>query len=143
MGELPVLEQLDERLALGRTDGFRYEDMPPDPEAWRISLAELDRLAGADEGGFAAISREAQEDLLRQVQRSQCLGPLPVRRLWPLWLRYGCAALYSLPAAWNEIGFGGPAYPRGYKNLGLDRREPWETPDAAPSARSAPLTFRR
>ena len=41
-------------------------------------------------------------------------------------MRYACAAFYSHPWAWNEIGFGGPAYPRGYKNLGFDRREPWE-----------------
>ena len=43
-----------------------------------------------------------------------------------LWMRYACTAFYSHPSAWNEIGFGGPAYPRGYKNIGLGRREPWE-----------------
>ncbi len=43
-----------------------------------------------------------------------------------LWTRYACDAFYSHPWAWNEIGFGGPAYPRGYKNLGTGRREPWE-----------------
>ena len=37
------------------------------------------------------------------------------------------------PAAWNEIGFGGPAYPRGYKNLGVDKREPFEVRDAHPA----------
>ena len=44
-------------------------------------------------------------------------------------MRYACTAFYSHPWAWNEIGFGGPAYPRGYKNIGLDRREPWEGPE--------------
>ena len=44
-------------------------------------------------------------------------------------MRYACAAFYSHPWAWNEIGFGGPAYPRGYANLGLDRREHWERPE--------------
>jgi hypothetical protein len=33
---------------------------------------------------------------------------------------------YSHPAAWSEIGFGGPASPRGYARLGLDERDPWE-----------------
>ena len=28
------------------------------------------------------------------------------------------SAFYSHPWAWNEIGFGGPAYPRGYARLG-------------------------
>ncbi|MDQ3430688.1 MAG: gluconate 2-dehydrogenase subunit 3 family protein, partial [Actinomycetota bacterium] len=47
-----------------------------------------------------------------------------------LWLRYACTAFYAHPWSWNEIGFGGPAYPRGYKNLGVNRREPWEVADA-------------
>ena len=49
--------------------------------------------------------------------------------------RSSCAtcsqAFYSHPWAWNEIGFGGPAYPRGYARFGsphLDggEREAWE-----------------
>jgi hypothetical protein len=31
------------------------------------------------------------------------------------------------------MGFPGPAYPRGYKNIGIDRREPFEVKDAEPS----------
>jgi hypothetical protein len=50
-------------------------------------------------------------------------------RVWGLWTRYACTAYYSHPSAWNEIGFGGPAYPRGYLNLGVDRREKWEVAD--------------
>ena len=29
---------IDERLAAGRIDGYRYEDMPPDGEAHRLGL---------------------------------------------------------------------------------------------------------
>ena len=42
---------------------------------------------------------------------------LPAARVFSLWMRYACSAFYSHPWAWNEIGFGGPAYPRGYKYL--------------------------
>jgi hypothetical protein len=38
------------------------------------------------------------------------------------------AAFYSHPWAWNEIGFGGPAYPRGYARLSPGQREHWEAP---------------
>ena len=131
--ELPVFEQLDRRLALDLTDGFRYEDMPPDPEAWRTSVRELDRLACEAHGSrFHELERGLQTALLHRVKDSECLGPLPVRRLWSVWLRYACAAFYSHPDSWSEIGFGGPAYPRGYRNFGLDAREPWEVPDAGP-----------
>lgn len=35
-------------------------------------------------------------------------------------------AYYAHPYAWDEIGFGGPAYPRGYMRLEGGRPEPWE-----------------
>ena len=132
---LPLFEQLDRRLALDLTDGYRYEDMPPDPRAWRISLKELDGRAEREHGRrFHELGRAEQVELLARIKDSECLGPLPVKRLWSLWLRHACAAFYSHPASWSEIGFGGPAYPRGYKNIGLDAREPWEVPDADPGA---------
>ena len=52
--------------------------------------------------------------------------------MWSLWTRYACTAFYSHPAAWDEIGFAGPAYPRGYKNIGIDKLEPFEVRDADP-----------
>ena len=33
---------------------------------------------------------------------------------------------YAHPWAWDEIGFGGPAYPRGYMRLEHGKPEPWE-----------------
>jgi hypothetical protein len=33
---------------------------------------------------------------------------------------------YSHPAAWSEVGFGGPASPRGYVRIGFNTRDPWE-----------------
>ena len=50
--------------------------------------------------------------------------------MWSLWTRYACTAFYSHPWAWNEIGFPGPAYPRGYLNPGVDAREHWEVADS-------------
>jgi hypothetical protein len=52
--------------------------------------------------------------------------------VWSLWTRYACTAFYSHPSAWEEIGFPGPAYPRGYKNAGVDSLEPYEVRDARP-----------
>lgn len=37
-----------------------------------------------------------------------------------------CAIYYAHPFAWDEIGFGGPAYPRGYMRLEEGEAEPWE-----------------
>ena len=103
--------------------------MPEDGEAWRRSLAALDAdvAAAAPGGDFAGLDVGEQNRPARG-------GPdhegdwhgMPAGTVFDLWLRYACTAFYSHPWAWNEIGFGGPAYPRGYKNAGLDKREPWE-----------------
>jgi hypothetical protein len=34
---VPVLQLVDQRLALDMTDGWYYEDMPEDAEAWRVA----------------------------------------------------------------------------------------------------------
>ncbi len=125
---VPVFEMIDGRLADRRGDGFRYEDMPDDPEAWRQSIAALDETARSDFGRpFAQLGRTEQRDIIEGVRL--CQGSwhrLPASRLFSLWMRYACSAFYAHPWAWNEIGFGGPAYPRGYKHLALGAREPWE-----------------
>ena len=53
--------------------------------------------------------------------------------MWSLWTRYACTAFYAHPFAWAEIGFSGPAYPRGYKNAGVGKLEPFEVADARDS----------
>ena len=64
-------------------------------------------------------------------------GLLRADRVWSLWSRYACTAFYSHPWAWNEIGFPGPAYPRGYKNPGVNAREPFEVADHGPMEEGA------
>ena len=122
---------IDGRMAADRTDGWRYDTMPRDEETWRRSLAGLDADAGGD---FFAASAERRHELVAGVQHStDSWHGLAAGRLFDLWLRYACTAYYAQPSAWNEIGFAGPAYPRGFKNLGVDSREPFEVKDSHPS----------
>jgi len=56
-----------------------------------------------------------------------------VARAFGIVMRDICEAFYSHPWSWNEIGFGGPAYPRGYAAFGnpeLGEREHWEGAEA-------------
>ena len=127
---VPVFEMIDQRLAELSTDGWRYEDLPPDPQAWSTSLDALDEDARSAHGvGYAACTREQQGALLQDVLDlgGKPWHGMPADQVWSLWSRYACTAFYSHPWSWNEIGFPGPAYPRGYKNLGIGRREPFET----------------
>jgi hypothetical protein len=128
---IPVLALIDSRLAAGETDGWHYDDLPEDAQAWRRTLAQLDDDARGRHGQtFASLAETEQVALVQNVQTIGSAGGdwhgLPAQQVWSLWTRYACTAFYSHPWAWNEIGFGGPAYPRGYKNIGLDARERWE-----------------
>jgi hypothetical protein len=130
--KVPVLMMVDRRLSAGETDGWRYADMAEDGEAWRITLAALDEEAEEAHGQpFHRLASEHQEKLVQAVQDAKVWHQLPAPRVWSLWTRYACTAFYSHPWAWNEIGFGGPAYPRGYKAIGINKREGWEVADRA------------
>ncbi|MBV8950301.1 MAG: gluconate 2-dehydrogenase subunit 3 family protein, partial [Actinobacteria bacterium] len=128
---VPVLQMIDARLASKIGDGWRYEDMPEDGPAWKASLAALDAEAHARGGRtFCDNDSQTQKDIIEMVgTTSGSWRGLPAARIFDLWMRYACAAFYSHPWSWNEIGFGGPAYPRGYENLGIDKRERWEFPE--------------
>ena len=129
--KIPVLEMIDRRLVERQGDGYRYEDMPEDWEAWRRSVAGLDADARATYGQpFWDVTATVQMQIIEAVRKLEGdWHGMPAARVFSLWLRYTCSAFYSHPWAFNEIGYGGPAYPRGYKNLGLNRRENWEVAD--------------
>ncbi len=134
---VPVPEMIDHKLAAGRLDGYQYADMPDDRETWHLVLAGLDEVAEARYGrpSFAALDPQAQVAVVGELAKHGLTGGawdrLSVKRAWAVCMRMALAAFYSHPWAWNEIGFGGPAYPRGYMRLGpLSTLEPFERPGA-------------
>jgi hypothetical protein len=133
---IDVVRMVDSRLAEEETDGWHYDTMPADGEAWRRTLAALDEHARDRHGRrFAECGWEEQHAVLHEIeswQQDRWHG-MPPSAVWSLWTRYAVTAFYSHPWAWNEIGFSGPAYPRGYKAAGVNKREPYEVPDAMPS----------
>jgi hypothetical protein len=42
---IPITPHIDKRLFEKSYDGYRYEDMPPDPEAFQIGLRAIDEIA--------------------------------------------------------------------------------------------------
>lgn len=145
---VPVLELVDRRLAAGELDGFQYDDMPDDRETWRLVLEGLDHTA-ADEFGAAAFAALRWADaslVVGQFSKGQlsqgAWEKLNVDRAWSVCTRMIMSAFYSHPWAWNEIGFGGPAYPRGFMRLGpVAVLEPYEKPGAThedPTAATRP-----
>jgi hypothetical protein len=132
--KIPLLELIDERLIHHDGDGYRYADMPEDWDAWKRSIAALDDDAQHAHGApFWALDRRVQKKLIDDVRTApDRWHGLPGKRTFALWMRYAITAFYSHPWAWNEIGFPGPAYPRGYKTFAVGRREPFEVAEHDP-----------
>ncbi len=128
---IPVLNMVDAKLFAGVLDGFQFEDLPDDRETWRRVAAGLDAAArqhGVRE--FATAPHEIQARVIGAFADGELHGEvwdeLPPARAWSVVMRAVLSAFYSHPWAWNEIGFGGPAYPRGYARFGAGQRESWE-----------------
>ncbi len=51
---------------------------------------------------------------------------IPQKALFHKLLQLSVEAYYSHPLVWSEIGFGGPAYPRGYIRADQGQLDPWE-----------------
>ena len=140
---VPVAALLDEKLHRDAGDGYRDARLPPLRDAWRRGLHALDAEARAGHGvHFHDLDREAQNALLRRVHRGQAHDPawgdMPPALFFAKRLLHDVLpAYYAHPSAWSEIGFGGPAGPRGYVRMNFDRRDPWEAVEAR-TARGEP-----
>ncbi|MBA2764834.1 MAG: gluconate 2-dehydrogenase subunit 3 family protein [Thermoleophilaceae bacterium] len=132
---VPVLQLVDAKLHEGRLDGFQYDDMPDDRETWRLVARGLDEAAAEhDAASYGDADPESRLAICEAFAEARLSGgvwvELPVAHAFAVVMRAVLAAFYSHPWAWNEIGFGGPAHPRGYMRLGIGQKEPWEGEEA-------------
>jgi hypothetical protein len=124
---IPVFEMVDKKMHDGKLDGYQYADMPEDPDTWRRVARGLERL------GFRDATHEQRLAIVERFSQGELeLDGLNADHAWSVVMRGALSEFYSHPWAWNEIGFGGPAYPRGYMRLhtGPTGREPYEAIEA-------------
>ncbi len=122
---VPVLEMVDAKLYAGQLDGYRYETMPADDRTMQLVAQHLEGLADLDpDGRHARVKAFADGELHWEG--------LDASLAWKVATRLAVSAFYSHPWAFNEIGFRGPAYPRGYmrRNMGPGGTEPDEPKEA-------------
>src|ERR1700759_3576672 len=126
-GELSFFTPAEEAIARPLLDLLLAQD--DEPRVPVLALIDDARVAHSGRT-FAELVTDEQAALIQAVQdRVRDQEPWhgwPAEHVWSLWTRYACTAFYSHPWAWNEIGFPGPAYPRGYVNPGINSRERWE-----------------
>jgi hypothetical protein len=132
---IPIVAPLDHRLSVNQTVGYRYEAMPDDREVYKTFGIEAINQESRSlyGGGFLLLPHMQQDTVLKAIHdgepsaaRSIWKEKMSVRRFWQLIMGDAIDAYYRHPWAWDEIGFGGPAYPRAYTRLERGESEPWE-----------------
>jgi hypothetical protein len=152
--KIPIVNSIDDRLYENRLDGYRFEGMPSDQEAHRLGLQGIAEIAiHMYRQPFVDLGALDRETILKTLHdgRPPAGGAIwqrmSVDRYWLLLVQDVVGAYYAHPYAWDEIGFGGPAYPRGYMRLENGEPEPWEVderryawaaPPGSPSAKFTP-----
>jgi hypothetical protein len=140
---VPIVPWIDDMLHHDHGPGYRYADMPPMRDAWKKGLEAIAAEAFNRHGEcFEGLSPTDQDELLADLQHgrveSRYWDELPAGGFFlHHLLKETVGIYYSHPAAWSEIGYGGPAAPRGYARLGFNERDPWEAKEEVPGASDA------
>lgn len=134
----PLAAMIDAKMFHNSGDGYRYAELPPMREAWRRGLKALDaEAATVHRMRFHELDPLQQDAILTAVQngevRDRAWRDLPAKSFFTKRVLHDIvSAYYAHPRSWNEIGFGGPAGPRGYVRMNFNRRDPWEASEARP-----------
>jgi gluconate 2-dehydrogenase subunit 3-like protein len=135
--KIPIVPWIDQKLFEDKRDGYRYEEMPPQQEAWRLGLVGINQTAQVlfDGKQFVDLDRLSQDVVLRHIARGAAPGEawnqVPAARFFKDVLSSTIVKIYyAHPLAWNEIGYSGPSSPRGHMRKWEGGVDPWEAPEA-------------
>lgn len=131
--KIPIVPWIDEKLYEDKRDGYRYEALPPQREAWRLGLKGIDEAARALFNGkfFTELDPLSQDVVLTHVAQGRAPGAaweqMPAAQFFKNVLCITVVKIYyAHPAAWNEIGYSGPSSPRGHVRKWEGGVDPWE-----------------
>ncbi len=129
--KIDIAGMLDTEMKKGRSDGWRFNTMPPDTIAFHEGLKGIDETSMLLFGSsFHLLSKELQEEVLRSLICKMAPGETWKQIPSNLFFEELLAALveiyYSHPLAQEEIGVVALADAKGWKKIGLDELEEHE-----------------
>ena len=131
--KITIVPWIDEKLYEDKRDGYRYEEMPPQRDAWRLGLNGINETARVlfEEKQFVDLDPLSQDVVLTHVARGNPPGTswkqLPAARFFKdVLCSTSVKIYYAHPLAWNEIGYNGPSSPRGHVRKWAGGVDPWE-----------------
>ncbi|MET4105797.1 gluconate 2-dehydrogenase subunit 3 family protein [Hymenobacter sp. UYP22] len=125
---IELAPNVDKRLAEGRADGWRYDVMPPDREAYRLGLGGINQAAQAQfQQPFMELNETAQDTVLGQLAAEKASGEnwaqVSQKYFFEEMLAELTESYYAHPLAQEEIGYVGMADQPGWTRIGLNERE--------------------
>ena len=112
----------------GRADGWRYDALPPDREAYRMGLGGIQEIAQAQfQTDFMNLEAAQQDAVLHTLAGSHPPGTtwqtLDAGRFFEELLAELAATYYAHPLAQEEIGYVGMADLPAWTKIGLNEKE--------------------
>jgi gluconate 2-dehydrogenase gamma chain len=125
---IPLAPAVDQRLAEGRADGWRYDALPPDREAYRLGLGGIQEIAQSQfQADFTALNAEQQDAVLQALASTTPPGntwvTLNAGRFFEEMLAELTETYYAHPLAQEEIGYVGMADLPAWTKIGLNEKE--------------------
>lgn len=119
---------IDERLANKEGDGWRYDALPADSEAFRQGIRGFQESAQALYGQlFDELTGDQQDELITQVQQGLAPGEiwwqLPPKQFFEELLAELVVIFYSHPLVQEAFGYVGMADKPGWEKIGLNNLE--------------------
>ena len=130
--KVPIANFIDQKMDKDQGDGFRVAGQPTMQEMWKRGLHAIDAEARLRfRAPFLDLPGGRQDDVLRMIQnddvRAAEWAEVPAKAFFQSRVQHDIVTYYyAHPRGWDEIGFGGPASPRGYVRMGFDRHDPWD-----------------
>lgn len=126
--QVDIVQAIDRRLSSGQTNGWRYDAMPNDGDAFRQGVKGIDETAQAlFTAAFDQLSPDQQDRVLGQIQTATAPGSvwkdLPADRFFEELLAEAVEIYYSHPLAQEAIGYVGMADQPDWQRIGLNERE--------------------
>lgn len=127
-----IVHHFDKKLYSQIGEGQRKPTTPPEKKLIRDGLRALDRVSKlVYKKDFGSLKKDEQVQILDQLAEGTApqvpdWSNVPQKELFKKLSTTIVSAYYSHPDIWSEIGYPGPAYPRGYIRIELNITDPWE-----------------
>jgi hypothetical protein len=127
-----VLNHFDQKLSSNIGESERKKNVPKGAVLIREGLQALNLYCNQTHGStFNQLEDKIQTDIVTKLANNSLTleadnYKIPTKDFFTQILTESVSAYYSHPTIWSEIGYAGPAYPRGYVRSEWGLTDPWE-----------------